>query len=239
MNVVQTGPKIAEVAALVGDPARANMLTALLDGRALTASELAYFAHVTPQTASTHLGKLVDGGILAPAKQGRHRFFRLASPLIGQMLEGIMAVAEAGSAHYRPHWRGGEDLRFARLCYDHLAGELAVRITDTLAERGQILLSDDGGEVTSSGKAFLDKLGIDVADLTRQRRVFCRPCLDWSMRRPHIAGAVGAALLRRLLESSWLRGVRDSRALSVTPAGHQSLKDLFGIEPHAESRHPT
>lgn len=231
MEGMQTGPKIAEIAALVGDPARANMLTALMDGQALTASELAYFAHVTPQTASGHLGKLVDGGILAPAKQGRHRYFRLASPLVGQMLEGIMTVAEGGSARYHAHWRGGEDLRFARLCYDHLAGELAVRIADALAVQKQILLGDDGGEVTTEGAALLAKLGIDVAGLARQRRIFCRPCLDWSVRRPHIAGAVGAALLQRLLETGWLRRVRDSRAVSVTPAGHQRLKDLFGIVP--------
>src|SRR5271163_4704181 len=107
---MQTGPKIADVAALVGDPARANMLSALMDGRALTASELAYFAHVTPQTASTHLAKLVDGGILALAKQGRHRYYRLTSTLVGRMLEGIMAVAEASPARYQPHWRGGEEL---------------------------------------------------------------------------------------------------------------------------------
>ena len=130
---MQSGPKIAEIAALVGDPARANILMALMAGRALTASELAYFAHVTPQTASTHLAKLVDGGILVLTKQGRHRYFRLASPVIGRMLEGIMAVAEGRPVQYHPHWRGGEELRFARVCYDHLAGELAVRIADALA----------------------------------------------------------------------------------------------------------
>ncbi|MDQ0467373.1 ArsR/SmtB family transcription factor [Labrys wisconsinensis] len=228
---MQTGPKIAEVAALVGDPARANMLGALMDGRALTASELAYAAHVTPQTASAHLGKLVDGGILALARQGRHRYFRLASPLVGRMLEGIMAVAQAGPARYHPHWRGGEDLRFARLCYDHLAGELAVRIADVLAEREQIVLGEDGGEVTPAGRALLDGLGIDVAGLTRQRRVFCRPCLDWSMRRPHIAGAVGAAMLERFLVLGWLRRSRDSRVLAVTPVGHRHLQEAFGIAP--------
>lgn len=226
---MQAGPKIAEIAALVGVPARANMLAALLDGRALTASELAYFAHVTAQTASTHLGKLVAGGILACAKQGRHRYFRLASPLIGRMLEGMMVVAERGPARYRPHWRGGEDLRFARVCYDHLAGELAVRATDALAERNQVLLTDDGGEVTSEGEAFLSRLGIDIAALARQRRMFCRPCLDWSMRRPHIAGAVGAALLNRFLRAGWLRPVKDTRVLSVSPAGRRQFEDLFGI----------
>lgn len=169
---MQGGPKVAEIAALVGDPARANILMALMDGRALTASELAHFGLVTPQTASTHLAKLVDGGILVLAKQGRHRYFRLASPLIGRMLEGIMAVAEGRPARSHPHWRGGEQLRFARVCYDHLAGELAVRLADSLAARKQVLLSDDGGEVTADGEALLRTLGIDVASLTRQRRIF-------------------------------------------------------------------
>lgn len=226
---MQAGPRIAGVAALVGDPARASILMALMAGRALTASELAYFAHVTPQTASGHLAKLVDGGILAVAKQGRHRYFRLVSPLVGRMLEGIMAVAEGRPAESHPHWRGGEELRFARVCYDHLAGELAVRITDALAEQKRILLGDDGGEVTADGEAFLDTLGIDVPSLTKQRRVFCRPCLDWSMRRPHIAGAVGAALFERFMARGWMRPIKDSRALNITPVGRKQLRDLLGV----------
>lgn len=226
---MQMGPKIAEVASLIGDPARANMVSALMDGRALTASELAFCAHITPQTASGHLAKLVDGGLLAPAKQGRHRYFRLASPLVGQMLEGIMGVAQAGPARYQPHWRGGEDLRFARLCYDHLAGELAVRMTQVLADRAHVLLSDDGGEVTPEGAAFLNRFGVDVGALRTSRRMFCRPCLDWSMRKPHIGGAVGAALARRVLDAGWVRRTRDSRALQVTPEGGRQLRAWFGI----------
>ena len=224
---MQTGPKIAEVAALVGDPARANMLSALMDGRALTASELADAASVTPQTASSHLGKLTDGGVLAVAKQGRHRYYRLASPLVGRMLEGIMAVAQSGPAQYRPHWRGGEELRSARLCYDHIAGQLGVGIADTLAARRHVILGEDGGELTEEGGAFISRLGIDLAQLARQRRVFCRPCLDWSERRPHIAGAVGAALATRFLELNWLRRAKDSRVLAITPAGHRNLNELF------------
>jgi len=226
---MQGGPRIAGVAALVGDPARASILMALMAGRALTASELANVADVTPQTASGHLAKLVDGGILAVAKQGRHRYFRLVSPLVGRMLEGIMAVAEGRPAQAHPHWRGGEELRFARICYDHLAGELAVRITDALAAQKRILLSDDGGEVTADGQAFLGTLGIDVPSLTGQRRAFCRPCLDWSMRRPHIAGAVGAALFASFMAKGWMRPVRDSRALNITPAGRKQLKELIGV----------
>ena len=229
---MQMGPKIAEVASLIGDPARANMVSALMDGRALTASELAYCAHITPQTASGHLAKLVDGGILLPAKQGRHRYFRLASPMVGQMLEGIMSVAQAGPSRYQPHWRGGEDLRYARLCYDHLAGELAVRMTQVLTDRAHVLLGDDAGEVTADGEAFLGRLGVDVSSLKKARRVFCRPCLDWSMRKPHIGGAVGAAIARRLLDAGWLRHARKSRVLHITPEGGRQLHEWFGIDRH-------
>lgn len=229
MGRMDSGSKIAGIAALVGDPARANILTALMDGRALTASELAYFAHVTPQTASSHLAKLVEGGILTLAKHGRHRYFRLATPLVGQMLEGIMAVAGDGPARCGPRWRGGEELRFARVCYDHLAGDLAVQIADALAAQKHIILSDDGGEVTPDGEVLLTNLGIDVARLARQRRIFCRPCLDWSVRRPHVAGAVGAALFEQFLARGWLRRVKDSRALTLTAAGRQQLNDLFNL----------
>ena len=141
----------------VGDPARANMLAALMDGRALTAKELAYTAHVTPQTASGHLAKLADGGLLAAEKQGRHRYYRLASPLVGQMLEGVMAVPGPEPSRATT-WRGGEALRTARTCYDHLAGRLGVALADALNAQGHVTLGMDGGEVTEQGQRFLDKL---------------------------------------------------------------------------------
>ena len=158
--------RIAATAALIGDPARANMLAALLDGRALTAKELAYTAHVTPQTASGHLAKLTDGGLLAADKQGRHRYFRLASPLVGQMLEGVMAVAGPEPARGTA-WRGGEALRTARTCYDHLAGRLGVALADSLTERGHVALGADGGEVTEQGNrlSFLNATGRFFAKL--------------------------------------------------------------------------
>ena len=154
--------RIAATAALLGDPARANMLAALLDGRALTAKELAYAAHVTPQTASGHLAKLADGGLLAAEKQGRHRYYRLASPLVGQMLEGVMAVTGPEPARATT-WRGGEALRTARTCYDHLAGRLGVALADALSAQGHVALGTDGGEVTEQGQRFLD-------DSARRRR---------------------------------------------------------------------
>jgi DNA-binding transcriptional ArsR family regulator len=227
---MDTGPKIAQVAALVGDPARANMLAALMDGRALTASELAYLSGVTPQTASGHLAKLNDAGLLVLEKQGRRRYFRLASPLVGRMLEGLMVVAQDGPARQRNLWRGGETLRHARTCYDHMAGRIAVTIADQLVQRSFILLEEDGGQLTDAGRLFFDEIGVDFRQASK-RRVFCRPCLDWSERRPHLAGEVGAAILRHAFNHNWVERIRDSRALVVTRAGGAGLAHAFGIDP--------
>jgi DNA-binding transcriptional ArsR family regulator len=216
--------RIATTAALLGDPARANILAALLDGRALTAKELAYAAHVTPQTASGHLAKLSEGGLLTPEKQGRHRYYRLASPLVGQMLEGVMAVA--GPETSPPAWRGGEALRMARTCYDHVAGRLGVALADALIDQGHVALGSDGGEVTETGERFLYDFGASPAP---GRRVYCRPCLDWSERRPHLAGRLGAALASRCFELGWIAKQRDTRALAVTAAGQDGFRSTFGI----------
>jgi DNA-binding transcriptional ArsR family regulator len=216
--------RMASIAALLGDPARANILTALMDGRALTAKELAFAAHVSPPTASGHLARLTDASLLAVEKQGRHRYFRLASPLVGQMLESVMAVA--GPEPRPTTWRGGEALRTARTCYDHLAGRLGVALADSLTGGGHMTLSPDGGELTERGHAFLSDFG---AEPPAGRRVFCRPCLDWSERRPHIAGRLGAALATRCLDLRWIERQRDSRAITITPVGALGFADTFGI----------
>lgn len=217
--------RMAMVAALLGEPARANMLAALLDGRALTAKELAFAAHVTAPTASEHLARLTDTGLLTAEKQGRHRYFRLASPLVGQMMESIMAVA---GPEPRPvaRWRGGEALRIARTCYDHLAGRLGVALADSLLGAGHVTLTVDGGEVTPSGHAFLADFG---AEPEPGKRVFCRPCLDWSERRPHIAGRLGAGLATRCLALGWVTRLPDTRAVAITPAGVSGFTTMFGI----------
>src|SRR5215813_808407 len=221
--------EIAEVAALVGDPTRANILCALLDGRALTASELAYSAGVSPQTTSGHLAKLTNGKLLGLVKQGRHRYYRLAGPHIGRMLESIMDVAVTGPPRFRPRSSREEELRRARTCYDHIAGQLGVALTEQLCARGHLVLAAEGGEVTEPGAAFLTELGVDLAKARAGRRLFCRPCLDWTERRPHLGGAVGAALAARCFDLGWVERARHSRGLVITSKGQKGLLELFGL----------
>jgi DNA-binding transcriptional ArsR family regulator len=227
---------IAAVAALVGDPARANILCALLDGRALTASELAYAAHITPQTASGHLGKLSAARLIVPAQQGRHRYFRLSGRHVAAMLESISAVAAIAPPRLRPI-RIDDTMRTARMCYDHLAGRLGVMLADALSEQQHIEFSDDGGVVTPSGEVFLAKLGIDLSGARKSKRLFCRPCLDWSERRPHLAGAVGALLATRLMDLDWIKRKRDTRAIAITPIGWANIERAFSCSLHDHTVH--
>jgi DNA-binding transcriptional ArsR family regulator len=221
---------IAEIGALLGDPARARMLTALMSGRALTAGELAFQAGVTAQTASGHLAKLTQTGLLQVASQGRHRYFRLASREIGQMLEGVTLVAALHAPpRHRPRSAADEALRYARTCYDHLAGRLGVLVADALTAAGHLELGDEGGSVTHSGEDFFQGLGLDLAAAQRQKRRFCRPCLDWSERRMHLAGALGAALTNHFFSKAWLKPQRDSRAVTLTASGRQALQQHFGL----------
>jgi DNA-binding transcriptional ArsR family regulator len=225
-----TGPIIAEIAALVGDPARATMVSALLDGRALTASELAVAARITPQTASTHLAKLTEAGVLAVLRNGRHRHFRLASPTVVDMIDGIVAVALAKRPRYRPLSRQARALSAARICYDHLAGRLSVDVTDACAVRKYVVLGSEAGEITPAGRRFFSAFGIELPARRSSHRHLCRLCLDWTERRPHIAGTVGAALTRRYFDLGWMRRVKDSHAVIVTPSGRRGFREIFGID---------
>ncbi|MHB8529788.1 MAG: ArsR/SmtB family transcription factor [Caulobacteraceae bacterium] len=225
-----SGPAISQIAALLGNPARANMMIALLDGRALGATELAYAAGVSPQTTSGHLAGLSRARLLTRQKQGRCVHYRLASPLVGRMVEGIMAVAADGPSQRRPAWRGEEALRNARTCYDHLAGRLGVALAEALMSRRRIVLGEDGGRVTPTGIAFFGQFGLDLGAIARGRRAFCRPCLDWSERRAHLAGALGAALAARCFELGWIERMPGGRALAIPPAGRDGFAKAFGME---------
>lgn len=221
---------IAWIASLVGDSARSRILLALMDGRARTAKELAFLAGVAAPTASAHLAKLVEAKLIAVEPQGRHRYFRLASERVGQMIESMAIVAGDLFSAPRAGRRVAEPLATARRCYDHLAGRIGVAIADALLSRNHIVFADGGGEVTAEGHGFFATMGLDLARFGATRRVFCRPCLDWTERRHHLAGAVGAALCEHCLERDWLRPTRDSRALDVTPAGRSALSAHFGID---------
>jgi DNA-binding transcriptional ArsR family regulator len=223
--------QIAEIGAVIGEPARAAMLSALLDGRALTAAELAQVSRITPQTASGHLARLTAAGLLAMERQGRHRYHRLASPKIAQMLEGIMEIAVARETSRLPT-TGPRDatMRFARTCYDHLAGTLGVAITDALVTRDVIVFEGEGGLVTADGEDFLRAREIILPSREmRTARPVCRPCLDWSERRPHVAGQVGTAICRHVLDAGWVRRLPSTRALTVTPHGRAELRRVFGV----------
>lgn len=229
---------LVEVAALVGDTARATILAALMGGQSLTASELAFLARISRPTASEHLAKLVDARLIEIRKQGRYNYYRIASPLVARMLESIITVAALEvPSRYQPRSIQDDELRFARTCYDHLAGYVGVSVTDALVANGHLILNEEGGEVTESGTAFLNGFGVNLTG-SRRRRVFCRPCLDWSERRYHLAGLVGAEIWRRCLELGWLMRQRDTRALRVTAAGLDHLSETFGcrLDPAGQAR---
>jgi DNA-binding transcriptional ArsR family regulator len=222
---MRDGPNIANIAALIGDQARAEVLNVLMSGMALTATELADAAGVTRQTISTHLARLREAGLLAVEAQGRHRYFRIADADVAHLLESLMGVAfgtGAGAVRVRSSPREPA-LRKARVCYDHLAGELGVLVYDNLARRGAFALDADGVALTDAGRAMVATLGIDPLPAAT-RRPLCRHCLDWSERRHHLAGALGTALLERFQQLGWARRMPDSRVLAFGADGEAALR---------------
>lgn len=225
------GPDIAYIAALIGDPARANILTALLGGLSLTASELAAEAGVTKQTCSAHLSRLQQAELIAVETQGRHRYHRLADSGVAALLENLMGVAAARRpTRVRP---GPKEpaLRQARVCYDHLAGDLGVSLFDALLRDGALQRTHKQLSLTERGRAEMEGFGIDLAALGKLRRPLCRSCLDWSARRSHLAGALGAALLQRLFELGWARRVDGTRIVDFTQSGRLALTKRFALSP--------
>ncbi|HUZ14006.1 MAG TPA: metalloregulator ArsR/SmtB family transcription factor [Caulobacteraceae bacterium] len=216
---MREGPDIARIGALVGDPARTHMLTALCAGQALTAGELAREAGVTPQTASSHLAKLVQGALVRPRRQGRCIYYALASDEVAELLEAITGIAEAaGCRRTRPGPRDAA-MRRARICYDHMAGDLGVAMLESLIRRG--VIEDRAGALSlgGAGAGFAGDFGIDTGALAAGRRPLCRACLDWSVRRNHLAGSLGKALLDQILARGWARRAPGGRALAFSAAG--------------------
>ncbi|NDV98795.1 helix-turn-helix transcriptional regulator [Salipiger sp. PrR002] len=226
---MKEGPDIARIAALIGDPARANMLTALMSGKALTVSELAEEAGVMIQTASSHLSKLEEGGLLRPRKQGRHKYFALASDEVAHVIEGLMGLA-AGSGHLRKR-TGPRDaeLRQARVCYSHLAGDMGTQMFDSLIAQGYLVLDGDDLRLTENGASFSAEFGIDVAGLRKARAPVCRECLDWSERRSHLAGSLGRGFLGRFEELSWAKRDQKTRIVTFSRSGAEEFNKLFPV----------
>jgi DNA-binding transcriptional ArsR family regulator len=227
-SALKDGPNIARVAALIGDAARAEVLSALMADRALTATELAGIAGVTKQTISAHLAKLLDARLVTVATQGRHRYFKLADRDVAQLLESLMGVAfRTGAVRVRSSPREPA-LRKARLCYDHLAGELGVFAFESLLARRVLQSNADGVRLTESGRRWFVSFGIDADSAAQHRRPLCRPCLDWGERRHHLGGALGTALLDRVLEAGWASRSKDSRVIAFTPRGEKNFRAAFG-----------
>lgn len=223
------GPNIARIAGLVGDPARAEILTALLGGQALTATELAGVAGITKQTTSAHLSKLLEARLVTLQSQGRHRYFQLADEGVAHLLESLMGVASrAGIVRLRNSPREPA-LRNARLCYDHLAGDMGVQLLDNLVRQRFITSVKDSLALTKTGDHFFHDFGIDLDALAKRRRPLCRGCLDWSVRRHHLGGALGAALIQKIFTLGWAQRARNSRVVTFSSAGKIALRRHFGI----------
>jgi len=223
--------ELASAARLIGDRSLATMLTALMDGRALTAGELASSAGIGAPAASAHLSKMLDGGLVSLAAQGRHRYYRIASPDVAQALEALAVVSEAQPVRTLRTSAAARALRPARLCYDHIAGSLGVRIHDHLTGAGAIAIGPDGMALSTLGTQWFERAGVDV-DAPRTRRPLIRPCLDWTERRSHLAGLLPARLATSFLDQGWVRRrAPGERGLTITAAGSAALADLLDVEP--------
>jgi len=223
---------LSEVAALMGDPARAAMLSLLMDGRAHTASDLALAAGITAQTASGHLGRMTEANLLAARAQGRNRFYRLASGDVAHAIESLMALAgtRAQPASRSAAWRRDPDLRFCRTCYDHLAGQVGIAVTDSLTQHGHLEPKGPRDwKLTASGELFCARVGVDLPGARQaSTRHFARQCLDWSERRPHISGALGSAIADTFFKRGWAEKLRRGRTVRLTDSGRRALARDFG-----------
>jgi len=221
-------PDITNIAALLADPSRATMLLALLDKDALPASELAHKAYISPQTASSHLSKLVAGNLIAVERHGRHRYYRLANDQVGRFIETLATIATPPRVvSVNDLDEESKAIRYARTCYDHLAGKVAVQITDSLEKQNLLTRSGNNYEATPEGEKWFKKLRIDVAELQHSRRPFALQCLDWSERQYHIAGALGAALLDRFFILNYIARTKQTRCIRVTLEGRKALNRLL------------
>ena len=226
---MKEGPDIAQLGALIGDPARANILTALMSGKSLTATELAGEAGVTVQTTSTHLKKLEEGSLIVQRKQGRHRYFKLADEDVGALLESMMGMAAKRGLLRTRTGPKDEALRKARVCYNHLAGDMGVELYDSLIAREFLNEQADDVVLTDTGAQFFNGFGLDLPSLSKGRRPLCKSCLDWSSRRTHLAGALGTALLMQFYDLGWARRIDGTRVVAFTQSGERHFRNQFRL----------
>lgn len=227
---MQTNPNVAIIAALVSEASRAAILTVLLDGRFHSASELAYMARIKPQTASFHLAKLIDANVVTALKQGRHRYFAIRNLEVARVMESLLSIAPPVAVKSLRQSSQDKALRYARTCYDHLAGNVGVQLTHALLNSGILLEEEDRYTVTEHGKKFFADFGVDLNEAATKRRLFSHQCLDWSERRHHLAGALGNALLERVLELDWVRRLPGTRAVQVTNEGKAGFEKVFSLD---------
>ncbi|MGG6311388.1 ArsR/SmtB family transcription factor [Paenibacillus macerans] len=230
MKPVTANNQAAIVASLIGDSSRSAILTVMLDGRYHAAGELAQMAGIQPQTASFHLAKLTEAGLVVVEKQGRHRYYGIGNPEVAQVMESLLSIAPPAAIKSLRQANEDQALRYARTCYDHLAGTLGVRLTHCLVRDGMLREGTARFEVTEKGTAFFERFGIDLLQVLRKRRSFSHKCLDWSERRHHLAGSLGNALLERLIELGWVERLPHNRAVRITAKGQAGLKDTFSLD---------
>ncbi|KAF6631779.1 winged helix-turn-helix domain-containing protein [Paenibacillus sp. LX16] len=227
---MSTKSNVAMIASLVSEPSRAAILTALLDGRFHTASELAHMAGIKPQTASFHLAKMTEAQVVTVEKQGRHRYYGIQDPEVARVMESFLSIAPSVPIHSFKHASENEALRLARTCYDHVAGQLGVQLMSFFIQKGILSEDRDGLHITEQGEAFFTDFQIDLTKTRQKRRSFSHKCLDWSERRHHLAGALGNALLDRLFELNWIERLPTTRAIRITADGKRGFKEIFSIE---------
>ena len=218
-----------KTASLIGDPTRASILWALLDGRAFTATELAVSANTSPQNISMHLGKLLEADLLCVEKQGRHKYYRFSNKEVAYAVEAMANLVPKPEVSLKNKPENYPPIKFCRTCYDHLAGKIGVALTDSLLEQKIIIEKNNAYEISPEGEKWFSRFGINIEEAQKQKRIFLKPCLDWSERRNHIAGSIGALLLNKMIAEDWLRRTKDSRAMIITGKGEKELLKNFKI----------
>lgn len=222
-------PLVSEVASIISEHSRSTMLLTLLDGRKYTVSELANASKITPQTASFHLSKMIDKGIIKSEKLGRHKYLSLANSEVARVLESFLSLTEERKPNSFREVSSSRDIHFARTCYDHLAGRLGVEVTHSLLDNKYIHDNGENFELTSQGENYIHSIGINLIQLRKKRRAFTCKCLDWSERRFHLSGALGNSILLHSLENNWIERIPSTRALKVTNSGIKGYREVFGV----------